>query len=221
MDKDKKYEININLAKLKARKFLIEANIMFGKDFLDNNLNDITKTNEISNLTEQQTNYKKEVDSLAKIINDRCSKNNPNGKEILDFAKKPEILLGDSRNNSLIIKLHELNQNKIELDIDHNINDTMTELSKIKDKVSQEKINIVVIGKRGSGKSSFINEFFDKHNFEENVVETNEVECTLNPKIYDYRYFYSNMTENEHYNRIRIWDFPGAGTENFPLEEYV
>ena len=221
MNNENKIAIDSILNKLKARSFLIQANIMFGKDFLENNLNDDPKVFEVSKLIEQQTNYNKEVQSLAKFISDRCSKKNSTDQETLEFNNKSKALLGDSRNNLLIKKLHELSQNYNEIDIDRDINDTMTDLINIKDKASNEKINLVVIGRRGAGKSSFINEFFNKHNYDKNAVPTNEVECTLNPEIYDYKYFKIDSTlENEQYNKLRVWDFPGAGTDKFPLDEY-
>lgn len=81
-------------------------------------------------------------------------------------------------------------------------------------------LKLIIIGKRGSGKSSFINSIrnlnsfeYDENDNEKQIANTDCVECTLLSKFYRY--------SNTQGANIYLIDFPGVGTSNFPLEDYA
>ena len=96
-------------------------------------------------------------------------------------------------------------------------------LKDYENKTSNE-ITITIIGRRGVGKSSFINSIrnLKSYEYDENdknciVANTDEIECTMSIK-----YFPFTNYNAEHVNhKIYLLDFPGFGTDNFPLDDYA
>jgi len=72
-------------------------------------------------------------------------------------------------------------------------------------------MNIGVVGNSGVGKSLFINRLRGLRHFDEGWAPVGINETTTQVSMYAF------PSER----RVRLWDFPGAGTENFPLETYV
>ena len=81
------------------------------------------------------------------------------------------------------------------------------------------KINLVitVIGRRGAGKSSFINVFRNLDSFHPDAALTDDVECTRLSKFYPFDYGDDMNTMP----KIYLLDFPGVGTDNFPSSDYT
>jgi GTPase SAR1 family protein len=84
----------------------------------------------------------------------------------------------------------------------------------------KEQITISIIGRRGVGKSSFINAFRNIDSFDENAALTDEIECTMTGKFYQFDNYNSNIGSNLE-AKIYLLDLPGVGTENFPSDDYV
>ncbi|XP_028404344.1 T-cell-specific guanine nucleotide triphosphate-binding protein 1-like [Dendronephthya gigantea] len=78
----------------------------------------------------------------------------------------------------------------------------MKELNKWK----KVKISVAVIGKSGSGKSSFINAIRGVKDDDPNAAKTGVVEMTTIPTPYSY----------PHNPNITVWDCPGIGAPNIP-----
>jgi hypothetical protein len=206
---------------LNARLFTIKTNLKFGKEYLDiyesyqllNENNDEIKQvcSQFRDLIEQQKLYENQIN---KVIESK-----PN--QIL--KKTFELLMNDERNNSILKKINEIKETNREEEspfgLNYDIDAYDKQVQKLKDKFKVEKLNIIVIGKRGSGKSSFINTFFNVDNFNEKAVKTDVVECSIEPENYKYEDFH-NDTELS-FRQIQIWDYPGAGTDRFPINEYI
>jgi GTP-binding protein EngB required for normal cell division len=84
--------------------------------------------------------------------------------------------------------------------------------------------SIAVLGRRGAGKSSFINALRNIHSFDEDAAVTGVIECTLENKCYQLRTNEladgTDIASKKQKEIIYIWDFPGVGTEKFPSSEY-
>ena len=79
-------------------------------------------------------------------------------------------------------------------------------------------VNIAVIGKAGSGKSTYINSFRnlthrDRHNPECNYAQVHHMssEGTTKAECYSVA----------GHSNLQIWDLPGSGTLNFPMDSYA
>ena len=80
------------------------------------------------------------------------------------------------------------------------------------DQWKMTEVNIAVVGQSGCGKSSFINTLRSVHDPEDrDYAETDVVECTTVPTSF---HFPNNRL-------IKMWDLPGAGTENFRASKYA
>jgi len=191
--------------RLRARSFSIQSNLEFGQEFLKK-LEKTPKTlEECQKLIQDQIEYKNEVD---KAIKERAR------------IQQKESLLKDKRNNALLKRINEIKRDSHlgNININTKVDDLNVEASNLIKQVDDENINIAVIGRRGMGKSSFINSFFNISNFADNAIPTDETECTLEPKIYRKESF--GIISSSNVDRIQIWDYPGVGTDRFPLEEY-
>jgi predicted GTPase len=84
--------------------------------------------------------------------------------------------------------------------------------------------SIAVLGRRGAGKSSFINALRNKSPYDEDAAVTGVIECTLENKCYELLTSEladsTEIASNKQKEIIYIWDFPGVGTEKFPSSEY-
>ena len=73
--------------------------------------------------------------------------------------------------------------------------------------------SIAVLGRRGAGKSSFINALRNIPSYEDDAAETGVTECTLENKCYELRTSdFDDGTENTSKQKkelIYVWDFPG------------
>ena len=87
------------------------------------------------------------------------------------------------------------------------------ELNKWRDEI----VNIGVIGERGAGKSTIVNALRDLYASDGGVAKTDCVDCTKLPTPYPY----SNGTDNRESANIVLWDLPGAGTLNYPIDSYL
>ena len=191
--------------RLRARSFSVQSNIEFGEEFLKKLEKTPKIRDEFKKLLQEQIEYKKEV--IEAIVE---SKN----------VKQKALLINDKRNNALLKRMNEIKSDTHfeNLNINTKVDDLNVEASNIIKQVDDEVINIAVIGRRGMGKSSFINSFFNISNFDDNAIATDETECTLEPRIYKKETFGQRSTSNT--DRIQIWDYPGVGTDRFPMEEY-
>ncbi|XP_015768740.1 PREDICTED: interferon-inducible GTPase 1-like [Acropora digitifera] len=73
-------------------------------------------------------------------------------------------------------------------------------------------VNIAITGNSGSGKSSFINAIRELHEDDDGAAPVDVEECTKEPTAYDHP---TN-------SKIKFWDLPGIGTNNYPdMETYV
>lgn len=191
--------------RLRARSFSVQSNIEFGEEFLKKLEKTPKIRDEFKKLLQEQIEYKTEV---IKAIGE--SKN----------VKQKELLINDKRNNGLLKRMNEIKSDTHfeNLNINTKVDDLNVEASNIIKQVDDEVINIAVIGRRGMGKSSFINSFFNISNFDDNAIPTDETECTLEPRIYKQETFGRSSKTNT--DRIQIWDYPGVGTDRFPMEEY-
>jgi hypothetical protein len=79
-------------------------------------------------------------------------------------------------------------------------------------KGSKIQVSIGVVGRAGTGKSSFINAFFNLKPEDPNYIKTDFVECTFAPRMYN--------LENNTLENVIIWDTPGVGTPTFKLEQH-
>ena len=79
-------------------------------------------------------------------------------------------------------------------------------------KGSKIQVSIGVVGRAGTGKSSFINAFFNLMPEDENYIKTDFVECTYSARMYN--------LENNTLDNVIIWDTPGVGTPTFKLEQH-
>ena len=80
------------------------------------------------------------------------------------------------------------------------------------------KVNIAVIGKAGSGKSSYINSFRilthrDRDNPECNYAKVHHMSAEGTTEAVCY-----SVAGN---SKLKIWDLPGSGTLNFPMESFA
>ncbi|XP_061599541.1 interferon-inducible GTPase 5-like [Cololabis saira] len=85
---------------------------------------------------------------------------------------------------------------------------------KIKDHVEKENkipLNIGITGESGSGKSSFVNAFRGMSNADEGAAPTGCVETTKHVTAYPH----------PRYPHMVLWDLPGVGTTNFPVDKYL
>jgi predicted GTPase len=87
------------------------------------------------------------------------------------------------------------------------------ELNKWKD----EKVNIGVIGEGGAGKSTIVNSLRDLYASDTGAAKTDCVDCTKLPTPYPY----SNGTDYRESANIVLWDLPGVGTLNYPIDSYL
>ena len=193
--------------KLKARKFSIESNLIFGHEFLmklEKLENNQKLLDEFRALLQEQQNYKQEVSNAIEK----------------DDSPSLDRLLSDKRSNAFLRRMNELKtENDFKnININIKVDDLTVEASNIMKQVDNDSINIAMIGNRGMGKSSFINSFFDISNYDEKAIKTDETECTLEPKMYKKEDFSVNPSPGM--DKIRMWDYPGVGTDRFPLEEY-
>lgn len=91
-----------------------------------------------------------------------------------------------------------------------------------KNKMLENQVTITVIGRRGSGKSSFINAFRNLNSFDNEAAQTDDVECTLLSKFYLFdTYEQDSVASSKQTSKIYLLDFPGVGTENFPSSDYT
>jgi GTPase SAR1 family protein len=92
-----------------------------------------------------------------------------------------------------------------------------------KNKTLENQVIITVIGKRGAGKSSFINAFRNLNSYDDNAARTDDVECTLLSKFYPLETYdqQDNSATANPTSKIFLLDFPGVGTENFPSRDYT
>lgn len=98
-------------------------------------------------------------------------------------------------------------------------------LEKLFDSVLENQVFLTVIGRRGAGKSSFINSIRNLNPFDEantQLAKVDEVECTKSIKFYNYetrqppQESQDASSSKATSNRVFICDLPGVGTENFP-----
>jgi len=92
-----------------------------------------------------------------------------------------------------------------------------------KNKTLENQVIITVIGRRGAGKSSFINSFRNLNSYDDNAARTDDVECTLVSKFYPLETYDQqvNSATATPASKIFLLDFPGVGTENFPSRDYT
>lgn len=79
-------------------------------------------------------------------------------------------------------------------------------------KGSKIQVSIGVVGRAGTGKSSFINAFFNLKPEDPSYIKTDFVECTFSARMYN--------LENNTLENVIIWDTPGVGTPTFKLEQH-
>jgi predicted GTPase len=79
-------------------------------------------------------------------------------------------------------------------------------------KGSKIQISLGVVGRAGTGKSSFVNAFFNLKPDDVNYIKTDFVECTFAARMYN--------LENNTLENVIIWDTPGVGTPTFKLEQH-
>jgi len=79
-------------------------------------------------------------------------------------------------------------------------------------KGSKIQISLGVVGRAGTGKSSFVNAFFNLKPDDVNYIKTDFVECTFGARMYN--------LENSTLENVIIWDTPGVGTPTFKLEQH-
>ncbi|XP_064607149.1 interferon-inducible GTPase 1-like [Liolophura sinensis] len=90
-------------------------------------------------------------------------------------------------------------------------------------------LNVAVIGKSGSGKSTFINSYCRIPRGSENAAETDVIECTSELMFYERKTETRRISEAEQLVRdlydadyeVVLWDCPGFGTSSFPDDEYI
>lgn len=82
-----------------------------------------------------------------------------------------------------------------------------SEINSLKDR----KLNIAVTGLAGSGKSTFINKLLKLTPDMAGAAAIGVKETTKKPQQYQF----------PHNKNAKIWDLPGAGTPEFPIEDYA
>ena len=207
--------------KLEARSYSINVNIIFANNFFKRGiLNNEEKEEEIEKLMKQQEEYKKDVERLIghfvkfhkeKAI-DKVKERLLSGEADFLLNKKADML------NSVLKKLHEWsNQSELLVDTVQKI-----DYSKIYEIISndQNEINVIIIGREGAGKTTFVNPLMNCNNYDDNACETGEIEINSEPKLVDY---YDEKKLENFGNQImslKLWNFPGLGTHKFPMDEY-
>jgi hypothetical protein len=189
------------IRKLNARIFSIKANIIFANYYLDRQIPDNDeKEAEIKELKKQQEKYKDDVERLLENFEKKIEKN---ASDIKVYKRKliegADFYLNTKSDtlNAVFKKLHEWkNKSEFLIDVDIKIDQAFGVCSKISEKnpTDQNEIILILIGRRGVGKSTFVNLFMDLHNFDQNACKTDVVESTLEPKLYDY--FNQSKLEN-------------------------
>ncbi|XP_064605754.1 T-cell-specific guanine nucleotide triphosphate-binding protein 2-like [Liolophura sinensis] len=84
-------------------------------------------------------------------------------------------------------------------------------------------LDVAVIGKTGSGKSTFINTYADlsePYSVKTDLIEGTEVITSYyKQRLVPYPPAGNNSTPITY--TVRIWDFPGFGTHNYPEDKYI
>lgn len=205
---------------LNARSFSIDSNIRFGEEFARVYAAHEDFVEQINQSIKCQKKYKEEINALIER-----AKKSPNNYVSLktEIDKK---LNNDERLNHTLKMIEAFKSQQTSACDDYNIklSDFNVAIANIAKIVHEENLNIVILGKRGAGKSSFINCLFDLNNFEEKAVPTDVDECTKVPSPYNLTAFIAKSTHNKTNStespQIIIWDYPGVGTSNFPIKEY-
>jgi predicted GTPase len=100
------------------------------------------------------------------------------------------------------------------------IQDLVIDKAKVKSELDKWKnvpVYIGVIGERGSGKSTLINALLDLYPSDDGAAPIDCVDCTKFPTPFPY----ANRSSNRESARIVLWDLPGVGTREYPLETYL
>lgn len=212
--------MNEIIERLKARLNVIKINIAFGDQFEKVYAKDEKLCNQIESSVKMQKIYMYEIEKIINVgfNSDYKAENEEKAKKLLDR---------DDRWNHTLKLLNEIKNSSIKScsNVDIKLDDFNKALANMTSMQEQEGINIVVIGNRGVGKSSFINTFFNIDHFDDKAIKTDANECTMIPAPYtaacfasDFELSKSNTTQiNE---KFVVWDFPGVGTKNFPNSEY-
>lgn len=215
--------------RLSARFYSIQVNINFGEQFVNyQSEGDSDYKKNLRDSIEQQERYKKDVNEMRQRVQTfqkhRVDQDDVKLEEKL--LQAGEHLLADERLNTTLTLINE-HRLKNNLDLDSKISDFDESVVELSSRTETENINIVILGKRGAGKSSFINTIFGVDNFDPNAIPTGSNECTLEPKAYTASSFVHNnnvppsaQSANILSDKFVIWDYPGVGTHRFPISEY-
>ena len=228
---DKMNSLEACLAKLEARLFSIDHNLSFGTDFKEKKANqlDADKIRNLDAALAEQRVYRAKVESIAteikRIIESKSSIKMSSSKEreLKKLMTTATEILNSEANNRLMKHIKSLEEPSTEIDIDSKIEDLNRELHEAT-KVEGSEITIVVLGKRGVGKSTFVNYIRGKNSFlqgeDSSIAETGSVQTTFIARAF---YFDATKTKNGESKKqdIKIWDYPGVGTREFPKEEYL
>lgn len=218
--------------RLSARFYSIQVNINFGEQFVNyQSEGDSEYKKNLRESIEEQERYKKDVEEMRQRVQTfqkHCANRTDQDDAKLEakLLQAGENLLADKRLNTTLTLINE-HRLKSDLDLDSKLSDFDESVVELSTRTETENINIVILGKRGAGKSSFINTIFGVNSFDPIAIPTGSNECTLEPKAYTASSFVQRNVANAQQSannslsdKFVIWDYPGVGTHRFPISEY-
>lgn len=214
------------LVKVKSKKYMIDLYLDASKQVFNLESEEIFKKYEKLQIDWQERFDKdrkileKKIEFLDTNINRIKNELSINeSKWILDDSKKQFEKWSSTVNEHLI----EIKPMFIKEYVTQNSKQDTSEFAKASNRFSKS-VKIMVLGKRGAGKSSFINsirnmDIYDEDN--KNIAKTSEVECTELCHFYKYDFDPEVVSNNNKETNFYLIDVPGVGTNKFPSNEYT